>query len=467
MKRVLLFLLSCKLFLFNSASATTVEMGNVNMHLISVAIDNNEDHLFEDVLSITTKFLNEYFNAYYQIDNMYFKSVTLRLRPFSIQTESNDSRTAQLEFAGILLFSVEPVPSTTMVEKLIENAFSGRNLGKFLEALLRHDNEFLKNLQNVEITVRDNIMAQDLSSEEDEPVETTKNAENAALLTGWMAIMVYGVAIVAGIILAIICVVVCRCCCCQSSRKAGHMRLQSIDIPNNKTNREIQKQTKRQQKKNKKPKKQEKREEFEKLHGSMFSDLPPSPDKSEYSYNDMSMFSSDSGAMSLMSKASIGLSNYNQVIETSLSTPAGRKNRRRSSGASVPYGQDVSLLDDTQLNILGQIEEDDESMYSLSSYVSPAKTKFLPDSGLEIRKEKKKTRPQSKLRQPSPSFKFGNKKGRYSGIPDSDYLTESHTESTTSPSSGGSGELEGDVFDELNDLSFQIKSLKSSTKAEI
>ncbi|CAJ1945139.1 unnamed protein product [Cylindrotheca closterium] len=469
MKRLLLFLLSCHLLPFNSASAKTVEMGKINIHLNSETMNNNDADLFEDMLSITTKYLIDYFNAYYQIDSRYFKSVTLRLRPFDIQTESDDTKTAHLEFAGILLFSVEPTPPTTQVEKLVENAFAGRNLGKFLEALLRSNNDFLKSLQNIEIAVRDNVLVQDLSSEE-EPAESANDANdvnNDELLTGWMAIMVYGVAIVTGIILAIICVVACRCCWCYSSRKASHVSPQSIDV-SNKSNRKIQKQTKKQKKKNQKMKKQEKRDEMEKLQLSLFNDHPPSPDKSEYSYNnnDMSMISTDSGAMSLMSKASLGLSNYNKTTETSFSTPTGRKNPRRSSSASVPYGQDVSLLDDVQLNGLGQIEEDDESVHSIPSRSSLQAKKVHPDSGLEIRKGKNKARPESKLRQPSPRFQFGNRNERYSGIADpDDYLTESHTGSTSPTSSASSGELDfraGPVDMDLDDLSFQIKSSKGS-----
>lgn len=418
------------------------------MQLNAKTISKTDDpFLFEDVLSVTTKYLNDYFKAFYQIDTRYYKSVTLRLRPFDIQTEPDDTRTVHLEFAGILLFSVEPIPSTIQVEKLAENAFAGRNLGKFFEALLRSDNDFLKNLQNIEIGVRDNLLSQDLSSEK-EPVGSVSKTNNGAILTGWIAIMVYGVAVVAGIILATGCIFLFRCCCCKTSRKATRV-----------VAKKLKKQTK-----------QEKREEKVKLHDGMFSDQPPSPDKSEYSYNhnDMSMLSTDTGAMSLMSKASLGLSNYNKATEISFSAESGRENRRRS-GVSVPHGQDVSVLDDVQLNGLGQIEEDDESMYSIPSHSSAQMKKFLPDAGLETRKGKKKTRPKSKLRYPSKGFKLGNTKGRYSTIrsSDIDYLAESHTDSTTSPSSGGSDELGGHVMGGLDCSLSQIKSSWRSDPQEI
>lgn len=461
MKRFLTFLLSCQLFQFQGAAAVTVEMGKILMNLNSQTLGNNDHHLFEDVLSITSKFLNDYFRAFYEIDNTYFNSVTLRLRPFNIQMESDNTRTAQLEFAGILSFSVQPVPTTTQVDNLIENAFSGRNLGKFLQAFLRSNNDFLKNLQNFEVLVSDNLITHDLNTEE---VSDENDKNDGKLFTGWMAIMVYGVAIVAGILLAIAMVFLCRCCCRSKSRKkADHRRLKPVGS-SDEDNQKNQKQ-KRKEKDNK-----TRKEEKQELHDSMFSDRPPSPDKSEYSYNqnDVSMLSTDTGAMSLMSKASMGLSNYNQATEASYSMdPSGRKNWRRS-GTSIPYGQDVSLLDDFQLNVLGQIEEDEESRYSMSSRSSSTGEKAQEkDSVLQIRKQKKKAKPQSKLRQPSTSSMFGSKKDKYNGVPNGNYLTESLTDSTTSPSSSGSGGFGADVIDDLADLSFQIKASRGRNPQHI
>lgn len=458
------------LLLSPCCSAATVDMGKIIMQLKSSVTSENEV-LSAHMLSITSKYMNNYFKAYYanKKSSTYFSSATLRVKPFDVQGDTG-SYVTTVEFAGMLSFKVDPAPSHSFVDTLTVNAFEGNNLDLYIDSLLESESKFLSNLLNIVVEVRDNpIMEKNLEDNAETNKENAVEQPEDGLLKGWTAILIYGMAIVAGVMLSVAMFCLCRCCCREKRQINDHgetVNLKSIEVPK-KVDRRIQKENRKNRRSTARTPAAPAQPKT--INDSFYSGKPPpspepsitSQDSSKFTYNpdEGSVMSCTTGGMSLMSKASLGLGNYNGVVGSDMSMtfdPHSRKHQRHDTSTNPPlsFGHDTSTNDPSYRN-LDLIEEGNEATYD-DYRPRSSRHQATNSASLEIRKPRRSGRPASKLR--APKTRYGSNGSAFGN--GSDYLTES----SSSPSSRGSDDSSKDVIDDLRDLSFQIQMHRSGRR---
>eukprot|EP00980_Cylindrotheca_fusiformis_P001248 scaffold332_cov117-Cylindrotheca_fusiformis.AAC.8 len=467
--RLCLFAISSISFVPYFALAGTVDMGKINVCLTSSVSEDN-DVLSAHILSTTTNHINDYFKAYYRETQTtdYFSSAILRVSPFEIQGEAEKYVTT-VTFAGMLSFKVDPAPSHSFVDALTVSAFQEGNLDIYIDSLLGSESRFLSNLLNVVVEVHDNPMIEkrvddNSGAKEQNPAEQGEDG----LLTGWSAALIYGMAVLIGVILAVALFYFRRChCCCNRLIDGNPVELKTIDVPNN-VDRRIQKQNKEKDRPNP-PSPLPMPIRIAKTKDSFYSgNLPPSPehsitsqDSSKFTYNpdEMSVFSYSMDGASIISKTSLGLGNFHNVIGPDVSVsfdPQSGRPQRRESNVPVSFGNGTHTTDPCYKG-LNQIEEGDEKAYAA------CKTRFerhkkASEVALQIRKPKRLFgRPVSKLQATQSFIDMKN---------ESNYENESEgiTESSSSPSSWESDDSSKEVIDDLKDLSFQIQMHRRGRK---
>jgi hypothetical protein len=455
------------LLLSPCCSAATVDMGKIIIQLKSSVTTENEV-LSADMLSITSKYMNKYFKAYYENEksSTYFSSTTLRIKPFDIQGDTG-SYVTTVEFAGMLSFKVDLAPSHSFVDTLTVNAFEGINLDLYIDSLLESESKFLSNLLNIVVEVHDNpIIEKNLEDNAENNQENTVEQPEDGLLKGWTAILIYGMAIMAGVMLSVAMFCLCRCCCTekrQTNDRGETVNLKSIEVPNN-VDRRIQKESRKKRRSTARAPAAPTQPKA--INDSFYSGKPPpspepsitSQDSSKFTYNPDG--ASTSG-MSLMSKASLGLGNYNGVMGSDMSMtfdPPNRKHQRHDTLTIPPlsFGHDTST-NDPRYRSLDLIEEGNEATND-DYRPRSSRHKATNSASLEIRKPRRSGRPASKLRPPKTKYSSGSNGSAFGN--GSDYLTES----SSSPSSRGSDDSSKDVIDDLRDLSFQIQMHRSGRR---
>ena len=166
-----LFLLGC--CLVKATTAATTDLGTIVMLLRS---DSNADpqELNDAMLQTTTKYLDDYFEAYYantQPEN-YFSHAGLVIDSYGVHSVDGSFLTT-LEIEGLLFFNHDPVPSDTFLSTLLENAFSNLNQRIYLNTLIKHKTStFLQDLTNLIVEIDGEVTAEisvdDLLLEDDE-----------------------------------------------------------------------------------------------------------------------------------------------------------------------------------------------------------------------------------------------------------------------------------------------------------
>lgn len=450
--------------------AATVDMGKIIVRLTS-SVTTENDVLSAHMLLATGKYMNNYFKAYYKETKSsdYFSSAILRVKPFEIQG-SAEPYVTEVEFAGMLSFKVDPAPSHSFVDTLTVNAFEGGNLDIYIESLLESESKFLNNLVNIVVEVHDNGMVE--KSIEDTSEANQENSEEKPeddLLEGWSAVLIYGMAIVAGVMLSVALFCLCRCCFLEKRQIDGlPVNLKTIDVPKD-VDRRIQTQNRESRRSIVTDPTEPTKNKGEMKDTFYCGNLPASPelsmtsqDSSKFTYNpdEMSVLSYATGGVSLVSKASLGLGNFNRVMGTDNSVsfePSSKKHQlhEEERNATAAFGN-VAMNKDppSRYRGLDQIEEGNEVEFE-NYRPRSTRTRTTSSATLEIRKPRRTERPASKLRAPQTRYSYRSNGSAFGN--ESDYLTES----SSSPSSRGSNDSSNDVIDDLKDLSFQIEMCRS------
>ena len=168
--------------LFKVSYASEMPLGAIIIQLRSTVDAANATELNERFGDATTKYLNEYFGAYYtrteQMPKDYFSKTDLSLNSIGVHGVEGSFITT-IEVEGTLSFNSDAIPSSDFIDTLLRNAFKGRNEQLYLDQLLKSDNEFLKNLTYLIIDI---IKSDDTESPIRE--DGTSTAANIASTSG-------------------------------------------------------------------------------------------------------------------------------------------------------------------------------------------------------------------------------------------------------------------------------------------
>jgi hypothetical protein len=466
------------LFVFQHASASTIDLGKIVMKLKSnnnIQEDEEDTTLLQtEVLSTVSHYMNDYFSAYYISTQQedYFSYATMTVKALS----TTDKITTAMEFGGMLTFQDDLAPSHTFIDILTVNAFEGFNLDFFIETLLQSSNDFLSNLSHILIEVRDDAVTEKILIPKEnetvyrEPTQQLQQRQEEEDLTGWAAVLVYGMAIVCGIMSSIGCYCLLKCCF-NPAEEEDKIHVRSIQVPPSAQNSI----TKQLPKKMKKKSTQRRSEEAPTQQQDSYCIQPLSPtlstesqDSSKFTYNasDMSLISSNLAGMSMMSNASVVLGNYSRAMgmaddDDEIKSPYvySKSSFPKSSSSTVTFGDSTTqntistICNRYNESALDLIEEgDEENEFVRQSYKTKQKNS---SNSLQVRISKYGSRQQSR----KPSFRSPNiYKQRYnSGGDRRDYSTD--PDSSISPASHGT-----DVVDDLNNLSMQIKMFRNGRR---
>ena len=390
------------LFLSCAASglASTIELDTMVMQIRS-QVDTDNSELLDQVLGITTKYMNDYFGAYYSNSEPkdYFSHAALTVNSFGIHGVTGSFITT-MEFEGILFFNAEPAPSQEFMNKLLANAFQGLNLDLFLENILSSKNDFLAAMTHIIIEIDDATVTEQKLEETEMNDDGEDEGESGWDLDEWVEIAIYAAAGIVGMLLILGVCCICRCWCYKDKRQVEDdvepVKLKSIEIPTEipTSNHPVQRSSRRY-----------KSRSFKKNNKDTFfspRDRSPSPVRS-LSSQDSSKFTYNPTGMS-MSKASFSvgsMSNMNMDMP-SFDIEAWQRQNTISPVAPAPFGHDISAIGDRDLC---QIEEGDEDTFGSSR--ESGDQQYLSGkslSALEVRNSRSRKIPGRAVSQPRTSY---------------------------------------------------------------
>ncbi len=182
-------------------NAAEMPLGAIIMQLRSTVDANNTTELNQKVGDATTKYLNDYFSAYYarteQMPKDYFSDIMLSMNSFGVHGVSGSFITT-IEIEGTLSFNSDLLPSSFFIDTLLRNAFKGRNERLYLDQLLKLEDDFLVNLTYLIIDINQSNVAEssidedDTTSLENGVNDHEKQAENAKRSSSerWITIVI-------------------------------------------------------------------------------------------------------------------------------------------------------------------------------------------------------------------------------------------------------------------------------------
>jgi hypothetical protein len=427
-------ILSLALLLLCSTTtlASNVELDTIVMQLRSKR-DTDNSQLLEKMLAITTKYLDDYFGAYYASTEPrdYFGAADLEVNSFGVHGVTGSFITT-LEFDGKLFFNSDPAPSQSFLNTLLVNAFQGLNLDLYLQSLVSSEDErFLHKLTHIIIEISENTVT-DTNLEETDAIEPEGDESDK----GWTELATYAVAGVVGALLMLGAFCLFRCLCCKGKRQVDDglepISMKSIEIPA--TLKPVQPESRRSKPLQYKARTSRSNDFFTHRERS------PSPvrslasqDSSKFTYNPAGVSKTP---LSLGSLSTVNIDVQNVDLE------AWQRQNTITPITPDPFGMDISAIEGKDRD-LSLIEEGDEGSRQGGQYRS---RKSL--SSLEARNSRSRKLPSRAPSQPSIPSRTMEPRGM-------DFYTEdSSTMDVT--------EISSDVINDLRNLSLQFDKHRGS-----
>ena len=321
------------------SASSHVKLDTVVIQLRSES-DSHNSALLKEVLHMTTRFLDDYFAAYYVHlePSGYFEEAQLQANSFGIQG-GDKSYINTIEFDGVLLFNSTSTPPVPFIKNLLTNAFTGMNLQIYLEKLLSSQDTFLSHLTEAYIEIDGAPVTSDILQNPAVQNAVSHKARHGLDLQQWTEIAIYATAGVVGALFVLAFFCLCRCCCGkrQVQDEGNAITIKKIEIPTPTGRLEApQPQSRRNR-----PRQSSQR------HGRSHSPEKSvaSHDSSLFTYNPVGV-SRDIGTLSLGS-----ISNFN--IETpNFDLEAWQQKNTISSFTPAPFGQDISAIEDGDSSVL-------------------------------------------------------------------------------------------------------------------
>lgn len=414
--------------------AATLEIPTIVMQLRS-EVDSDNSELLTDMLDKTTKYMDDYFSAFYENTEPkdYFSHVAFTVNSFGIQGVTGSFITT-LEFDGMLFFNSDPAPSEAFATALLTNAFQGVNLDLFLQKIFESNDSFLKHLTHLIVEINETPITEHSVAVDGGAPSSEKDNDNGVIGDlPQLAIFVAAGAIV--MLLIVLCCCLCRYMFCKRKQvddDVAPVKLNSISIPDPRS--PAQRQSRR-------SKSRPTKTNIAELYGRT-RERTPSPVRSIAS-QDSSKFTYNPSGMSMMSKASFSVgsfSNFNNDAP-SIDIDAWTRQNTISPVNPAPFGHDISAIEQKERD-LSLIEEGNEESFEGRRGGQYLSRKTL--SALEVRNARNRGLP-----------------GRASTI--KELPTRIYTSSTEE--SSNYTESSSDVINDLKNLSLQIDEHRRGSRS--
>ena len=257
--------------------------------------NTTDTELLSTILDVTTRYMDDYFGAYYvnAEPRDYFSSAALTIASFGIHGVPGRFTTA-VELDGILNFNADPAPSQGFIDALQANAFEGLNLDLFLENLIGADNEFLGELTHIIIEIDDYKVTEENLQESQSDNSGEESDETEGILDKLIQSAIYLGSGVAGALFILALSWLLRCCCGDNRRVDDNFKQTKKPIDHDTIVRQLQREVRRSQP----------RETFYSPR-----ERSPSPLRS-LSSQDSSKFTYNPGVTSMPAKARFSVGNF-------------------------------------------------------------------------------------------------------------------------------------------------------------